>query len=181
MRTEKIPPSTVQLIRAVPGEEAALQNLIQLYTHDFSELWAGTARGDLNSVGRFQDYPLANYWRQSHWMAFFICRSGVLAGFCLVNDQIHSGLSADRSIGEFFILRKHRGQGVGGHAAHQIFAACPGSWEIAVARKNVKAREFWRVTIQRGAAASDFREIDIQNEHWDGTAFQFNWGVLAQA
>ena len=169
--------SSVQLVRALPEEQPALQNLIQLYTHDFSELWAGTTRGDLNSLGRFEDYPLDNYWCRPNWMAWFIRCSGALAGFCLVNDHIHSGQSADRSIGEFFILRKHRGQGVGRSAAEQIFDAYPGSWEVAVARKNVKAREFWRATIQGGAAVSGFRELDIINEHWSGPVFQFRWGV----
>jgi predicted acetyltransferase len=167
----------VQLVRARPEEQAALQNLFQLYTHDFSELWAGTARGDLNPFGRFEDYPLENYWCRPNWLAFFIWRSGVLAGFCLVNDQIHSGQSADRSIGEFFILRKHRGQGVGRGAAEQIFAAYPGSWEVAVARKNIAARKFWRTTIQGSSPASGFRELDIQNENWNGPVFQFKWGA----
>jgi predicted acetyltransferase len=168
--------TSVQLIRALPEEQPALQNLFQLYTHDFSGFWAGTARGDVNSLGRFEEYPLDDYWGRPNWIAWFIRRSGVLVGFCLVNDHIHSGQKADRSIGEFFILRKHRGQGVGRSAAEQAFDACPGSWEVAVARKNIKAREFWRTTIQGGVASSS-RELDLQNENWNGSVFQFRWGV----
>ncbi|MEA3139412.1 MAG: hypothetical protein QOK23_1581 [Gammaproteobacteria bacterium] len=169
--------SSVQLIRALPEEQPALQNLLQFYTHDFSEFWAGTARGDLNSLGRFEEYPLDNYWCRPNWIAWFIRCSGVLAGFCLVNDHIHSGQKAERSIGEFFILRKHRGRGVGRSAAEQVFDTCPGSWEVAVARKNIKAREFWRTTIRDGAVASSYRELDLQNENWNGSVFQFSWGV----
>ncbi len=168
---------SAQLLRVTQTEEPVLQNLIQFYTHDFSELWAGTPRGNLNALGRFEDYPLHNYWCRPNWMAFFIRHSGLLAGFCLINDHIHSATSVDRSIGEFFILRKHRGQGVGRSAAEQIFTAYPGSWEVAVARKNIKAQAFWRTTIRDDAAVSEIRELDIQNESWNGPVFQFNWGV----
>lgn len=168
---------SVQLTKATSSDEPALQNLIQFYSHDFSELWAGTSRGNLNALGRFEDYPLHNYWCRPNWVALFIRHSGVLAGFCLVNDHIHSGQSLDRSIGEFFILRKHRAQGVGRSTAKQIFMAYPGSWEVAVARKNLKAQAFWRTTIREYAAASEIREIDIQNARWDGPVFQFKRDV----
>lgn len=168
---------SVELIRAAPAEESALQNLFQLYIHDFSQLWAGTPRGDVNALGRFEDYPLGEYWHRPNWTAFFIRHGGRLAGFCLVNDHIHSGASLERSIGEFFILRKHRMQGVGRSAAEQIFNAYPGLWEVAVARNNLKAQAFWRTTIREYAAASEIRELDMQNASWNGPVFQFKRGV----
>ena len=71
-----------------------IQNLMQLYTHDFSEFWGGTARGDLNAQGLFPAYPLDEYWSQEHWAAMLIWCDRALAGFCLVNDRTHTGLSA---------------------------------------------------------------------------------------
>ena len=153
------------------------QNLIQLYTHDFSEFWAGTPRGELNAQGLFDAHPLDEYWVRNNWAALLIWRARVLAGFCLLNDRTHSGLPAARNMAEFFILRKHRGSGVGRRAAEVIFSRYPGLWEVAVARRNAQAREFWRKTIQPSAKCSQFQELDLHDERWNGPIFRFEWGV----
>jgi len=168
---------SVLLTPALREEAPIVQNLIQLYTHDFSEFWAGTTRGDLNSDGRFDTYPLSEYWSRPNWSALFIWRNQILAGFSLINDETHSGQATDRNVGEFFILRKHRGQGVGQIAAERIFSSHPGSWEVAVARKNVQAREFWRKTIQNAGRAADVRELDVDSAEWNGPIFRFEWRI----
>jgi predicted acetyltransferase len=174
MKSNRDSSDSVLLTAALPREGPIIQNLMQLYTHDFSEFWAGTARGDLNPDGRFEAYPLREYWSRPNWSAWFIWRDQVLAGFSLINDKTHSGQAA-RNVGEFFILRKHRGQGVGQIAAERIFSSHPGYWEVAVARKNVQAREFWRKTIQNAGRAADVRELDINSAEWNGPIFRFEW------
>jgi predicted acetyltransferase len=166
---------SVLLTTALPGEAPIIQNLMQLYTHDFSEFWAGTTRGDLYPDGRFEAYPLSEYWSTPNWSASFIWRNHVLAGFSLINDKPHSGQAADRNVAEFFILRKHRGQGVGQTAAQHIFSSHPGSWEVAVGRKNVQAREFWRKTIQNAGRAADVQELDVHSAEWNGPILRFEW------
>jgi predicted acetyltransferase len=175
MKSNRDSSDSVLLTAALPGDGPIIQNLMQLYTHDFSEFWAGTARGDLNSDGRFEAYPLREYWSRPNWSALFIWRDQVLAGFSLINDKTHSGQAADRNVGEFFILRKHRGQGVGQIAAELLFSSHPGSWEVAVARKNVQAREFWRKTIRNAGQAADVRELDANSAQWNGPIFRFEW------
>jgi predicted acetyltransferase len=167
----------VAVIGADRDQAPLLQNLMQLYTHDFSEFWAGTSRGDLNADGLFESYPLEQYWSRPNWSALLICHTGILAGFALINDQPHSGLSAARNMGEFFILRKHRGQGVGCLAARTIFSRHRGLWELAVARKNLRALDFWRRTLQKSAEARHVQELDVQNEQWNGPILRFDWGV----
>ncbi len=164
------------------GREHApvIQNLMQLYTHDFSEFWRGTSRGDLNAHGLFEAYPLDEYWSRPNWSALLIWHQDVLAGFALVNEQTHSGLSADRNMAEFFILRKHRGRGVGCIAAHAIFSRHSGIWEVAVARKNPGALVFWRRAIQRSANAPQVQEIDVQNDHWNGPVLRFDTRVVQE-
>lgn len=168
---------SVAVLNADPGQAPVIQNLIQLYTHDFSEFWGGTSRGNLNAQGRFDDYPLEQYWSKPRWSAMLICCDRVLAGFCLVNDRTHSGLEAERNMAEFFVVRKHRGRGVGRIAAGIVFSRLSGSWEVAVARKNVHAREFWRETIKPSAQCSDYREMDLQDERWNGPIFRFRWST----
>jgi predicted acetyltransferase len=170
-------PESVILTEALPAQAQIIQNLMQLYTHDFSEFWAGTTRGDLSPDGRFEAYPLDEYWSRPKWSALLIWRNDILAGFSLVNDQTHSGEAVNRNVAEFFILRKHRCQGVGQFAAQSVFSLHPGTWEAAVARKNVRAREFWRKAIQEGGKASDIRELDLRSERWNGPIFRFDWRI----
>jgi predicted acetyltransferase len=167
--------TSVAVLDADPGQAPVIQNLIQLYTHDFSEQWAGTSRGELNAQGMFDAYPLEEYWSNPQCAAMLIWRDRALAGFCLVNDRTHSGLSADRNMAEFFIVRKHRGQGMGRLAAGVVFSRLPGSWEVAVARKNVHAPEFWRGTIKPAAQCSQYQELDVQDERWNGPILRFRW------
>jgi predicted acetyltransferase len=173
--TRRVTTGAISLTRASASEAGIIDNLMQLYTHDFSEFWAGTPRGDLNPDGLFEPYRLEDYWSQPNHSALFVRREQVLAGFALINDKTHSGEAADRNVAEFFILRKHRGQGVGQVAAGLIFSLHAGSWEVAVARKNVQAHEFWRNTIENAANASNFRELDLEDENWNGPVFRFDW------
>jgi len=169
---------SVSVSRAAAAQATVIQNLTQLYTHDFSEFWGGTSRGDLNEEGLFAAYPLDGYWTNPDWSAMLIWWDHALAGFSLVNDQTHSGLAANRNMAEFFILRKYRGRGAGRIAAEIIFSQYPGLWEAAVARKNSRALEFWNKTIRGSAKASNIQQLDLQNEHWNGPVLRFEWGAM---
>jgi len=166
----------VTVSEAFREQAPILQNLMQLYIHDFSAFWVGTDRGDVGPDGRYGDYPLDAYWTQPNWSAFLIHCDDALAGFALINDQGHSGQAVDRSVAEFCVLRKYRGQGVGRIAAEALFSRHPGFWEVAVVRKNLPAAAFWRRTIQRAALARDVVELDLDDDHWNGPVLRFDWG-----
>jgi len=163
----------VTLTPALRAQEPIIQNLAQLYTHDFSELWAGLPKGDLGPDGRFDPYPLDGYWTRPEWSAAFILSNGGLAGFVLINDQGHSDRPVDHNIAEFFVLRKHRRQGVGRRAAQSVFSQHPGWWEVAVARNNTRAGEFWRNTIGGAPQVENIHELDVANNLWNGPLFRF--------
>ena len=158
-------------------DASLIQNLMQLYTHDFSEFWAGTTRGDLDAAGRFAPYPLDDYWSRPNWSAALIRCQGKLAGFALINDATHTGLPAGRNIAEFFIVRKYRGNGIGRNAAEILFSRHPGSWEVAVARRNTRALQFWRRIIRASPRASGIEELDVQNANWNGPVLRFGWSM----
>ena len=166
---------TVTVALASRSQEPLLQHLFQLYTHDFSDFWADTDRGDLLPDGRFAAYPLDEYWTEPAWSASLIWRDDVLAGFALLNDRTHTAVAVDHNVAEFFVLRKYRGRGVGRQAAAMIFSQYPGTWEVAVARKNVQARSFWRGVIHGAAQAANVNEIDLNDEHWNGPVLRFEW------
>ncbi len=163
----------LRLARASSADAATLQNLLQLYTHDFSEFWAGTAAGDLGPDGRFEDYPLEAYWRTPGWRAWLFEADGALAGFALVNDQANSRQLADHSMAEFFVARKYRRLGLGRLAAHRLFGDAPGQWEVAVIRKNLTAQGFWRRTVAECPAAREVTELDLDDAHWNGPVLRF--------
>jgi predicted acetyltransferase len=166
----------VTVSEAFRKQAPILQNLMQLYIHDFSAFFVGTDRGDVDPDGRYGDYPLDAYWTQPKWSAFLIRCDEALAGFALINDHAHSGQNVDRSVAEFCVLRKYRGQGAGRIAAEMLFSRYPGSWEVAVMRQNLPAAAFWRRMIRGAAPARDVVELDLDDDHWNGPILRFGWG-----
>lgn len=159
-------------------ERAALANLMQLYIHDFSEFWAGTADGELQDDGRFADYPLDAYWREPSRVPLLFRVRGRLIGFALLNAVGHGPWPVERNMAEFFIVRKHRRGGAGTAAARQVFSLYPGDWEVAVARKNLGALPFWRQAIDGHPQIRDVHEQDLATPAWNGPLFRF---VVARA
>ena len=68
---------------------------------------------------------------------------------------------------EFFVLRRERRQGIGALAAHAVFDAHPGRWEVSELVRNERAIRFWRRVIgeqtvgryEETADAEELRQI----------------------
>jgi len=165
--------SSIEISVARPEDKAAIANLMQLYVHDFSEQWAGTERGELQDDGRFADYPLDDYWHEPNRIPLLLRRDAHLIGFALINAHAHSGRALDRSMAEFFIVRKHRRDGVGTEAARRIFDLYPGWWEAAIARRNTAALAFWRKAINGHPHAVEIEESDASDDNWNGQIIRF--------
>jgi predicted acetyltransferase len=166
--------SDLEVIEALPSQAYVIQNLMQLYVHDFSEQWSDMERGELGDDGLFPEYPyLKSYWHDEKRVPLLVRLGGNLAGFVLINDHSHSGLPVDRNMAEFFIVRKHRRGGVGTKVAHAIFDRYPGVWEAAVARRNLGALAFWRNAIRLHPLARDIEEADVETTDWNGPIVRF--------
>ena len=163
----------VEVLTAAAADRPTIQNLMQLYIHDFSEHWAGRSEGELLDTGRFPDYPLDPYWSDPNCVPLLLRSDGKLAGFALLNQAGHMGRPVDRNMAEFFIVRKYRRAGVGRLAAHQIFTRYPGQWEVAVARRNVAALAFWRRVIGLYPLAIDIDESNVASPTWNGPLIRF--------
>ncbi|MBR7621203.1 acetyltransferase [Phenylobacterium sp. 20VBR1] len=160
----------LEITLAQPHEREVLENLMQLYVHDFSEQWSDQPRGEVGGDGRFEPYPLDPYWSDASHVPLLLRRGGHIAGFALLDAHSHAGRTVDRNMAEFFILRKHRRGGVGLAAAHAIFARYPGVWEAAVARRNIGALHFWR---RAAAPYADVEETDVASDDWNGPVLRF--------
>lgn len=167
---------SVSVTPANAGERPVLENLFQLYIHDFTEFWAGSDRGELQADGRFAPDPhLDAYWTEAGREPFLIRAGGHLAGFALLNRHSHSGLPLDHNVAEFFVVRKHRRAGVASEAMRQLIAPRSGAWEAAVVRANTGALSFWR-RVARAAAGDAVEELELADARWNGWVLRFRAG-----
>jgi predicted acetyltransferase len=164
--------------RAGADEASIIANLMQFYIHDFSELWFDReVEGELGPDGRYSDYPgLDAYWTDPTREPWLFRVNGLPVGFALVNTVAHSDAPIDRSVAEFFVVRKHRRRGVGLAAAHAMFGTAWGVWEAAVVRRNVGALAFWRRAAASYPGVRDLVEEDHDDAMWNGAVLRFRVG-----
>jgi predicted acetyltransferase len=131
---------------------------------------------ELQADGRFPPYPpLAAFWTDPDGDPLLIRADGEIAGFVLIDKHAHSGLPCDFNMGEFFVARHYRREGVGRAAALMAMRQRPGLWEIAVARRNVPAQPFWR-GVAAELAPGGYEELDRADENWDGPVLRVQVG-----
>ena len=153
-------------------QRAAVENLFQFYVHDFADFWA-ERQVEFDEDGRFPSYPpLAAYWSEAGAEPFLIRVDGKLAGFVLIDGHSHSGLPTDFNMGEFFVARHYRREGVGRQTALQAIRERKGQWEIAVARRNLPAQPFWH-GVAAEVASGPVDEIDQNDDRWNGLILRF--------
>lgn len=165
----------VDIVAVGAEAQPVIENLLQLYIHDMSELFAGTPRCEIEADGRFHSsIDVGKWWRDEDHIALLVRVDGRLAGFALLNAAAHSGTPVDHNVAEFFIVRKHRRSGVGMAAAHAMFNRYPGRWEAAVMRANAGALAFWARCIAAHPGAGAITREDCTDQRWNGTLFGFN-------
>jgi predicted acetyltransferase len=149
-----------------------LSNLFQLYVHDFTDFWE-ERRVELGEDGRFPPYPeLARYWTEPDRDAFLIRADGQVAGFVLLDHEGHSGEAVDWNMGEFFVARHYRREGVGHRAGLKAIGERPGQWELAVSRRNTPALAFWK-RVAAHLAVGEIHERDQDDARWNGAILRF--------
>ena len=159
------------LLDAVTSSEAGvLENLLELYSHDLSDVFPI----DLGSDGRFGYPSLPLYWTEpDRRFPFFIKQGNRILGFVLIMvcpchperaervegppGKCDAGPSTPLrvawddtandhhvfDIAEFFVLRRYRRSGVGREAAFLAWDRFPSSWTVRVAERNAGALAFW--------------------------------------
>ena len=147
-----------------------LENLVQLYVYDWSEL-SGLDVGD---DGRFGDLPLEPYWVDD-WRHPFLLRVGDrLAGFALILE--HSRLTGAHGVfdmAEFFVMRRYRRQGVGIAAAFAAFDRFKGPWEVRQRDENAAATAFWHRAIG-DYTRGNYEERRCDSPEWTGPVQTFS-------
>lgn len=159
----------VQVVRAGKADETTLENLMQLYMHDFSEFDGS----QISSDGRFEYPYLAQYRDEPDHHAFLFRVEGSLAGFALVKKG--SEIAEDdesMDVAEFFVLRSHRLNGVGRAAFGEIVSKFPGPWIVRVQDKYQAALGFWRRVIST-VSRSEFESAILDDGRRKWIVFSF--------
>lgn len=92
---------------------------------------------DARGVFAYPYFPL--YWAEDGRHPFLFEADGRLAGFALARRLDRGG----HELAEHFVLRAHRGRGVGRLAAEVVLAALPGRWEVRFHHGNGPAGALW--------------------------------------
>jgi predicted acetyltransferase len=158
------------LLRATAEERAPLENLMQLYSYDWSEL----RPLDVTESGRFGDYPLGVYWQEEWRHPFLIRVDNKLAGFVLISTRSHlNGERGVADVAEFFVMRRYRRTGVGRAAALAVFEQFKGPWEVRQRDENTEATVFWRRVIN-AYTGGKYREVRWNDAIWTGPVQSFS-------
>jgi predicted acetyltransferase len=140
--------SNINIVRAHKEDKATIQNLGRFYVYEMSRYCGFLPTWETPSNGLFQCIDLSSYCEQADRYAFLIKVDDELAGFVLIN-KVGSTPDVDWNIGEFFIVSKFQGKGVGGYVAEQVFNQFPGIWETSQIPENTAAIEFWDKVVNR--------------------------------
>ncbi len=140
--------TTVHLLPAERHQQIVLENLWQLYIHDFSDFVTGFEQVDVDERGLFPlEFDFRHYWEQPGFWPYLGWVGGRIAGFVLVSDRTHFRKGPGRYVDEFFVLRRYRRRGIGRSLAFQTFDTYRGYWEVAEIPGNLPAQAFWRAVI----------------------------------
>ena len=128
----------VRLIPALGRDKPVVRRLLELNSHDFSEIDGR----DLGPHGEY-GYPYLDHdWLPAeHRHPFLFDVDGQIGGCALVCAGV------PHQFGEFFVVRKYRRRGVGLLAARAAFARFPGGWHVHEVPGNDAAVAFWRTAI----------------------------------
>lgn len=137
----------IEVLTATLEQKAVVQNMARFYAYDMSRYCGHNPNWEFPENGLYDALDISNYWEPGNY-AFVIRVNDELGGFVL----IHKGGSTPEvnwDLGEFFIVAKFQGKGVGRKVAVQIFDQFPGVWEVRQMLDNMPAIQFWKTVIQK--------------------------------
>jgi predicted acetyltransferase len=165
----------LEVAAATRDQAAIIANLFQLYAHDFSE-FHDVELGDDGRFG-YKDLPL--YWSEQNRRAFLFRVGLKPAGFALIKRG--SEITGDQGVwdmAEFFVVRRYRRHKVGTVAAHRLWTALTGRWEVRVMEDNQAAYGFWSHAV--AAALNETVSpvhVEVSGRRWH--VFSFEVGLAS--
>lgn len=139
----------VQLIDAVGSrkEQEWILEVLPLYLRELQK-YDSSYRKLIKWASQSPE-SVINWFCQENLTSFTINSNSKRAGFVFVAQKPFPRMSAgvDYRLGEFYILKEFRRQGIGRLAAVMVFNLFRGKWEVTEIPKNKAAISFWRHVI----------------------------------
>lgn len=158
---------------ARPHDFPAVQQMLELYQYELSDLWPQDADGRA-----LYGYPLERHQQGDRFHAHVALAGSQYAGFALVAPA-----SITRSQGhwmeQFFILKRWRRGGAGFALARHVLNSHPGAWEVGQMPANLAAQAFWRRVVGR-LTAGNYVELQVGHGPWQGVVQQFQVPAAAR-
>lgn len=157
----------VVLMKAERKDQETIQNLGRFYVYEMSRHCGHLEGWEVPFNGLFECSDLSSYFEKPDRYPFLIKVDGELAGFVLIN-KVGSTPDVDWNVGEFFVVSKFQGKGVGKAVAKQLFSQFPGLWESAQIPENRAARDFWERVVSQytnGQYEKSLKTIDYPTPH----------------
>lgn len=152
---------------ATTADYPLIQHMWSFYIYDMGRECGFNKGWECPANLSFVPDDITSYFKDSARQAYLIKVGDELAGFVLINQ---AGTLPDTqwNIGEFFILAKFQGKGVGTEITHQLWKTHPGRWEVSVIPENKSALAFWRKVVAKytdGCYVEDIKDVDYdQNQ-----------------
>ena len=129
----------VELIQVKTEDREKVKGLFQYYLYEMSDFLSlsPSERG----LFEYPEHVLESYWNCDDHYPFLIHCNGEIAGFSLLRKYPPDKTWYD--IGQFFVLKKFNGQGVGKKAFELSVSMFPGQWITRVLIENNRALSFW--------------------------------------
>lgn len=138
----------INLVNATKEDKTTIQNLGRFYVYEMSRYCGFLPTWETPSNGLFECIDLSSYFEKLDRYPFLVRVDDELAGFALIN-KVGSTPDVDWNVGEFFIVSKFQGKGVGRYVADEIFNRFPGVWETAQMPENKAAIDFWEKVVNQ--------------------------------
>lgn len=138
----------IALVKATKEDKETIQNLGRFYVYEMSRYCGFLPTWETPPNGLFECIDLSSYCEKLDRHAFLVKVDDELAGFALIN-KVGSTPDVDWNVGEFFIVAKFQGKGVGRYVAEQIFNQFPGTWETMQIPENKAAIDFWERVVNK--------------------------------
>jgi predicted acetyltransferase len=152
----------VELVETTLADRPIVENLALFCAYDFSEFIPRDV-GESGTFGGPGHGMLRGCWTDPRRHTFLIRAGGKLAGFAIVDDHsVPPGAGNRWEMGEFFILRRYRRQGIGERVARLLFDRFRGRWVIYTFPQNAAAQVFWHTIIDRYAGGQ------FVADRWEG-------------
>jgi predicted acetyltransferase len=158
--------SFVAVTRTANSEHQLLQQMLELYQHDLSDIWDQ----DLDASGKF-GYSLERFWEDPNCAAYIFWTEKHPAGFALVDQEVKIA-GGEFWMDQFFVMKKYRNRGVGSVAASMIFNTHVGQWQVGQMTDNFIAQSFWRSVIGQ-YTLNHYNETEITSGWWQGIVQSF--------